>query len=142
MKEFNLEQELENFTMDAETLASAFGFDISKAEITSSVDTRPKTIVFGEKEFFARFVFSGSHLSRVTLIPVIDVLKLFDFPSEEYQEAKQVFCDELLQKMYGSDYEVSKNGKTWETEKYKIGCYVVNDGHNKYTDGNITIAMK
>lgn len=140
MAVFEVEKHIENWNLDADTLASEYGFHLPSSNAIRRVYTAPKRISFGGREFVGEFLFNGDRLIRIYLIPIIEGVTIPNYPSEEYERTKIEYCKKILEEIYGD--KVTETSVVRETEKYTIRCSAVPTGIEKYTGGNIIIDMK
>lgn len=142
MQNLVLDGQLNEWTLDSETLASLYGFRSTKSGNVVRVNSAPRKVMFGGKEFVASFIFSENMLKHIVLIPIIEGVDIPNYPSEDYQSLKMKYCSEILNGFLGDSQTILPEGVQWTTDKYTIGCYAVYDGKDKYTGGNITIDMR
>ena len=142
MQQFNVDNLLDKFMSEPETLARKYGFRISTVGKTKRVNTAPSVIHFAGGEFIGSFIYGDDKLRRIFLFPIIENVEEPNYPCEEYQKIKQQYCIEKLKSLYGDNYSLVEGGMQWETDTYFIGSYAMTHGKEKFTDGNITITIR
>lgn len=113
-----------------------------EGENTSLVDFRSENFEFGNKLFFAEFIYCHNILNSIELHPVIEDVEEPNYPSKEYEKIKYEHCIKILKFIYGDSYKKTEHTISWETELYTIGTYIVAEGQYRYTGGNIFINIK
>ena len=142
IQNFELEKRLDDWTLDAETLADMFDVKAVSAGDGTIVNTGPHSIQLGDGLFRAEFYYRKGKMTHIKLMPKIDGVKDPGYPSKKYEAAKCEYCTAILKQLYGNKYIPTPIGIQYETTNYIIGCYVKRKGKNKYGGGNIIISMR
>ena len=142
MQNFELEKCLDDWTLDAETLAGAFGVKAYNAGHVTVVATAPRCIRFGDGQFSAEFNYIDGQISSIVLKPRIDNVENPGYSNKEYEAAKFEYCSGILRQLFGNKIKATEDGIRYTSDKYMIGSYVIKEGRNKYDGGDIVISVR
>ena len=131
--------ELHNISVDY--LTTEYGYRAIKGEYSTRVNSAPNTVFYGKGEFISSFLFDRNNLKKIILMPIVPGVKVPNYPSEEYQNAKKEYCVSILRDIYGKESASNDLGTYWEKENVVIGCCVILEGKAEYTGGDIVISL-
>ena len=143
---FRLEDYLDDWKFDANTLAKRYDFQKHTRNGIVYIHTSPKQLVLYGEVFFAKFIFekTGKWIHEIILYPIIDCAEMdIRYPSPEYLRVKTEYDEEFLMKNFGDNFISEKNElgytKYLKFPEYKIGYSAITSGYDANTGGNIFI---
>lgn len=112
------------------------------SESSCRVYFRDERFEFGNELFLAEFMYYHNILNRIKLRPIIEDIKEPNYPSEKYEKIKYEHCIKVLKQIHGNNCRATDHETSWENELYSIGTYIVTEGKDLHTGGNIFVDVK
>ena len=141
MNDFRLEKHLTNWSLDAETLASAFDVEAVSAGCVTAVNTAPCQISFGAGRFVANFYFVKGEISHIVLFPYIENIDSINKYDNGYQTTKFEYCTAVLKQIYGDKVTITEDTARYKEKNYIIECDLIKKEPYTYDGGNIMIKI-
>lgn len=118
-----------------------FIFDDNSDDEIALVRSNSNQVQFLNGRFYVMFFFGKGLLYKIELYPVLEDVEDPGYPDRKYELKKFEFCKGLLKNTFGEPDEQTDSYVIYENSDYKISTFLIKEGHDRFTGGNILIRM-